>query len=179
MIIGLMGYARSGKDEVAKILVNKFGFERRAFADKIRDMLYEMNPMVGTEPLQIRIDSDGWEEAKRHPEVRRLMQKLGVAARNNISQNVWVIPVITSMEQTERYVISDVRFENEVYSIKAMGGEIWRIERPGVGPVNNHVSETGLENLSADRTLLNSGTLEDLEVLVKLRLDSYLAHQTN
>lgn len=179
MIIGLMGYAGSGKDEVAKILVNKFNFERRAFADKIRDILYEMNPMTGGEPLQIRVDSDGWDKAKQHPEVRRLLQKLGVSARTHIGENVWVNSALFKLFANNLYVISDVRFENEVNAIKIIGGEIWRIERPGVGPVNNHVSETGLDNLSADRTLLNSGTLEDLEVLVKLRLDSYLAYQTH
>ena len=178
MIIGLMGYARSGKDEVAKILVEKFGFERRAFADKIREMLYEVNPMVGGEPLQIRVDVDGWDEAKRHPEVRRLMQKLGVAARNHLSQNIWVIPVLMGLKDT-RTVITDVRFKNEADMIKGMGGEIWRIERPEVGPINNHISETELNDYAADRTLLNAGTLEDLETLVKLRLDSYLAYKSN
>jgi dephospho-CoA kinase len=48
MIIGLSGYSRSGKDEVAKILVEDYGFTRIAFADKIRELLYEMNPIVDT-----------------------------------------------------------------------------------------------------------------------------------
>ena len=33
-IIGLSGYARSGKDEAAKVLVEELGFPRVAFADK-------------------------------------------------------------------------------------------------------------------------------------------------
>lgn len=179
MIVGLMGYAQSGKDEVAKILVNKFEFERRAFADKIRDMLYDMNPMVGGEPIQMRVDADGWDKAKQHPEVRRLMQVLGVAARQHLSESVWISPALSNMSMTSRYVISDVRFSNEAYMIRALGGEIWRIDRPGIGPANKHVSEKQLESISADRTLLNAGSLEDLETLVKLRLDSYLAYQNN
>ena len=179
MIIGLMGYAGSGKDEVAKILVEKYGFERRAFADTIRHMLYDINPMVGGEPLQIRVDSDGWDKAKQHPEVRRLLQKMGVSARNYLGKNIWVNSTLKEMDITKRYVISDVRFENETYMIKTLGGEIWRIQRPEVGPVNNHISETELKDYAADRTLLNAGTLNDLETLVKLRLDSYLAYQNN
>ena len=46
MIIGLTGYARSGKDTVAQILVDKFGFTRVAFADPIRDFCYQVNPIV-------------------------------------------------------------------------------------------------------------------------------------
>ncbi len=45
MIIGLTGYAQSGKDTVANILVERYGFTRVAFADKIREFLYETNPM--------------------------------------------------------------------------------------------------------------------------------------
>ena len=46
MIIGLSGYARSGKDAVAQVLVSEFGFKRVAFADPIRDLLYEMDPKI-------------------------------------------------------------------------------------------------------------------------------------
>lgn len=179
MIIGLMGYAGSGKDEVAKVLVEKYGFERRAFADKIRDMLYDMNPMAGGEPIRMRVDSDGWDKAKQHSEVRRLLQTMGVAARNHLSETIWVSAALTNMDINKHYVITDVRFYNEFRVLKDISAELWRIERPGVGPVNNHVSEKELEKLSADRTLLNAGTLEELEQLVKIRLGSALANQNN
>lgn len=179
MIIGLIGYAQSGKDTVAKILTEKYGFERRAFADKIREILYELNPMVGGEPLQIKVDTEGWDKAKQHFEVRRLLQKMGVSARKNLSEAVWISAALKGMDPSKQYVISDVRFQNEAAIIKACGGEIWRIERPGVGPVNGHISEKEMENYLADRTLLNAGTKEELEALVQLRLDSYLAYKNN
>jgi hypothetical protein len=135
--------------------------------------------MAGGEPIQIRVDSEGWEKAKQHTEVRRLMQKLGVAARNHVHDKVWINAALTNIQLDKNYVITDVRFANEVHALRDMDAEIWRIERPGIGPVNNHVSETELQTLSADRTLLNGGTLEDLEVLVKIRLDSALANQNN
>ena len=46
MIIGLSGYARSGKDTVAETLVNEYGFKRVAFADKIKDLLYTMGDVI-------------------------------------------------------------------------------------------------------------------------------------
>ena len=162
MIIGLAGYAGSGKDTVAKILVDDYGFQRRAFADKIRDMLYEINPMAGGEPIQIRVDADGWDKAKQHPEVRRLLQKLGVAARNHLNSNVWVMPVLNDLGTTH-CVITDVRFENEAQAIISMGGELWRIERPGVGPVNNHISESELKDYTFDKLIINDGTFDDLK----------------
>lgn len=45
-LIGLSGYARSGKDEAAKVLVEEYGFQRIAFADKLREFLYALNPIV-------------------------------------------------------------------------------------------------------------------------------------
>lgn len=60
-IIGLSGYARSGKDEAAKILVEEYGFTRVAFADKLRDVLYALNPIVdirrGDVPLHVKTPS--------------------------------------------------------------------------------------------------------------------------
>ena len=46
MIIGLTGYAQSGKDTVAQVLVDNYGFNRVSFADPIRKLLYETNPML-------------------------------------------------------------------------------------------------------------------------------------
>ena len=178
VIIGLAGYAQSGKDTVAQILINKYGFERLAFADKIRDILYDLNPMVGGEPLQLKVDVEGWDKAKQHPEVRRMLQKLGVAARQHLDESIWVVPVLSNMN-TGNYVITDVRFDNEASMIRTCGGEVWRVSRPGVGPVNNHVSETQLDNISADRTLLNGGTVEELELLVQLRLESARANKVD
>jgi hypothetical protein len=66
-------------------------------------------------------------------------------------------------------VISDVRFKNEVDAIKAVGGYVWRVLRPGAGlggTAGAHVSET--EQLSMPDNMFNclidnSGTLKDLE----------------
>ena len=42
VIIGLSGYAQSGKDTVANILVQHYGYKRVAFADKIRECLFAL-----------------------------------------------------------------------------------------------------------------------------------------
>lgn len=55
MIIGISGYARAGKDEIAKILVEEFDFKRIAFADKLREVLYQLNPIV-----RGRVDNQGY-----------------------------------------------------------------------------------------------------------------------
>lgn len=45
MLVGVAGWARSGKDTVGSILVNR-GFEKVAFAEKLREFVEHMNPII-------------------------------------------------------------------------------------------------------------------------------------
>ena len=177
-IIGLSGYARSGKDEAAKVLIEEFGFTRVAFADKLRDFLYALNPMVdmvrkysATEPdgppvmLQEVIDHYGWDGYKEShfgQEIRRLLQRLGTeAGRQTLWDSIWIDAAFAGLPEDAKVVISDCRFPNEADAIKSRGGEVWRVKRAGVGPANNHPSETSLDSHLFAKVLLNDGTLDE------------------
>ena len=185
MIIGLTGYAQSGKDTVAKILVDQYGYTRIAFADKIRDFLYETNPMydsIAGEPLFVkaRVDRDGWEKAKQSPQIRRLLQNSGVAARKVFGDGFWVHEAMKTMLDYPwpdmNYVITDVRFLNEADMIRANNGQIWRIKRIGVDAVNAHVSESQMDDYPVDQIFTNNSSIEDLELMVKTRMQGVLSH---
>ena len=177
MIIGLSGYARSGKDEVAKILVSEFNFERVAFADAIRDLLYQMNPTINCTPLQTIVDAIGWDGAKQHIEIRGYLQRLGVGARKLFGENFWINQALNPhiyehpiVGVNKNIVVTDVRFTNEAEIIQALGGQVWRIKRHGVEPVNQHVSETALDDYKFDQILKNEGSLDELSALVRTRV---------
>lgn len=181
MIIGLTGYAQSGKDTVAKILVENYGYTRVAFADKIREYLYDMNPMVDNvafEPifLKDRVDRDGWEVAKKNPQIRRTLQNAGVSARKVFGEGFWVHEAMKTILDDPRpdmnYVITDVRFLNEADMIRANNGQIWRIKRLGVDAVNAHVSESQMDGYQVDQIFTNNSSIEDLELMVKTRMMS-------
>lgn len=167
MIVGLSGYAGSGKDEVAKILIAK-GWTRAAFADPIRDAIIMIDPFLESGMLTSHLVSQlGWDVAKNYsPKLRRMLQVMGTeVGRGLISENVWVDLVLKNLGHGD-YVITDVRFENEAAAIKEIGGEIWRVNRPGKGPVNDHISESAMDNYPFDYVLNNDADLEHLEVLV-------------
>lgn len=170
MIIGLTGYAQSGKDTVAKILVDNYGYTRVAFADKIREFLYETAP----DYIKLLVDEVGWEKAKKNQVVRELLQTTGVGARKVFGEGFWVHEAMKTMLNDPRpdlnYVITDVRFLNEADMIKANRGQIWRINRIGVTAVNSHVSETQMDNYPVDQVFVNNGSIEDLDVLIKTRM---------
>jgi hypothetical protein len=175
MIIGLTGYARSGKDTVANILIEEYGFTRLAFADKIRDLLVEVNPILSDGHRLNEILKDyGWEVAKAKTEVRRLLQDLGVGARKVFGDNHWIVEAFKDIDRSKNYVVTDVRFENEAEFIKSFSGQIWRIKRPGIEAVNAHVSESELDGYKSDQIFMNNGTIDDLTALVKTRMTGLL-----
>jgi hypothetical protein len=176
MIIGLTGYARSGKDTVANILVNNYGYTRIAFADKIRNLLVEMDPILENgHRLSSTLEEYGWEIAKAKPEVRRLLQSLGLGSRKLFGPGFWVHEAMKTMLNDPRldmnYVVTDVRFLNEADMVKANNGQIWRVKRTGVGAINNHVSESEMDHYKADQIFTNDGTIADLELMVKTRMN--------
>jgi hypothetical protein len=168
MIIGLIGYAQSGKDTVAKILVDNYGYKRIAFADKIREFLYETGP----DYIKYLVDEIGWEKAKQNRTVREMLQTTGVGARNVFGEDFWINQAFSGLRDLDNVVITDVRFTNEADYLKSYpGSQLWRVERNGVKAVNSHVSETQLDNYPfIDQTFVNNGTIADLEVLVLRRL---------
>jgi hypothetical protein len=178
MIIGLTGYAQSGKDSVANILVENYGYQRVAFADPIRDLLYATNPML-KEGYRVQglVDVYGWDRVKvDYPEARRLLQDLGVGARKTFGDMFWVKQALNGLQLfgEVNYVITDVRYPNEAKAIREYdNAQIWRIKRSGVIPVNAHASEIAMDGEKVDQIFLNNGTLEDLKVLINTRMRAY------
>lgn len=172
--VGLHGYAGAGKDSVAKIL-GDYGYTRVAFADKLREALYILNPIVlfdeygYDQHVQDIVDNLGWEDAKReYEEIRRLLQVLGTeVGREMISQNVWVDAAFKGLDKDTKYVFTDLRFENEHQAVDSRLGLLIKIERPGVEALNDHKSEKPLPDAWFDARINNDGTLEDLHTKVR------------
>ncbi len=183
-IIALSGFARAGKDEAASVLVNEFGFVQVAFADKLRDVLYALNPLViGRDVdghgknnkyyllLQQVIDAYGWQGYKETvygPEIRRLLQRLGTeAGRQTLWDTIWIDAALAGLDDDARVVVSDARFFNEFEAVRSRGGHIWRIDRIGVKAQSDHPSETeALDYPYFSLFLKNYGTLEEWKALI-------------
>ena len=166
-IIGFCGYATVGKDRIAQEFVEKGGFERVGFADALRSILYALNPKVelfnndyiGHWHIKNIVDDKGWDEAKKEPEIRQLLQRLGTeGGRAALGEDIWVKALFSSPHGA-RVVIPDVRFQNEADEIRRRGGIVVQIMRPGVGPVNSHASDK--IDFEADYFLMNDKTPEE------------------
>lgn len=171
-IIALSGFARSGKDEAAKVLVEEFGFKRVAFADKLRNVLYALNPIIeydrmGRQYIYVQnvIDEWGWDGYKETifgDEIRRLLQRLGTeAGRQTLWDSIWIDAAFANQPDDAKIVVGDCRFRNEAQAIRERGGKIVRVTRAGVGPANSHISEHDLDNFDFDFHISNDGTLDE------------------
>lgn len=174
VLIGLSGYARSGKDTVAKILQEKYEFTPLSFTTALNDVLLATDPYVdfdhqGPRRLSSVINNVGWERAKDvYPEVRRLQQRLGTdGAREHIDDDVWIQALYNNnvdLIENGLVAITNVRFPNELDFVKDfMGGYTIRVERPGYTPANGHISDTALDGYEFDVVIQNDGSLDDLE----------------
>lgn len=174
MIIALSGYGGAGKDSVADILVEDYGFKQYAWADTLRLAAAALDPIVEmTEDGKVMryneaLATVGYNTAKVvFPEVRVMLQRLGTeVGRQLIGDNVWVDATFRRIDNetftSDDVVITDCRFPNEAHAVKDRDGIVVRVERPGVLAANDHPSETSLDTWPFDYTIANDGTLDDL-----------------
>ena len=175
-LIGLSGYARSGKDTVAALLAKDHDFKTISFAKPMRDALEALNPYVSDEkgkypaPLKTVLAQYGWEGSKASvyaKDLRRLLQNFGTeVGRNQFGEDFWVDLSMKIADRQvalgHRVVFTDVRFPNEFEAIKQRGGEVWRLIRKDAKPANSHSSETALDGFEFDKYLYNDGTITEL-----------------
>jgi hypothetical protein len=125
--------------------------------------------------------------------VRTFLQKLGTEAmREGLHTNVWVNALFADYKPLKvrsadsfdletydgkypKWIITDMRFPNEMEAVKARKGITIRVVRNQIKTGNlvlEHPSETALDNAKFDYEIINDGTIEDLiekvkEILIK------------
>ncbi|MFJ5233948.1 hypothetical protein ACIQBJ_29105 [Kitasatospora sp. NPDC088391] len=179
--IALIGRARSGKDTAAGLL-REYGFTRLALADPLKRMAYDVDPVVGFELLGVQaptpvhlaeaVDRYGWEAVKdRFPEARRFLQRLGTEGiRRHVTADFWIKQVRRAAAAIGGpVVVTDVRFLNEVNTLRKAGLAVWFIDRGGAD--GDHPSEQlGAEH--ADRVVPNIGSLSDFHARIREALEA-------
>jgi hypothetical protein len=158
MLIGVTGYAQSGKDTAAQVMRDEYGFRIVSWADALRRDIAVLDPIIA--PNGTRLSDVGYmsyEQLKRDfPEYRRLLQVYGTDVHRTIDSDYWLKRTMQSIEEGENVVIPDVRFPNEAQVVD----HLLLVSRKGVGPVNDHPSDQGLAFPYADAEVYNNWTLE-------------------
>lgn len=169
-LVGLHGWARSGKDTSADFL-EEVGWERRAFADPLRSLALACDPAVCYSFLKdefVRyshvLEDVGYDEAKKqYDEVREFLQRLGNGARVVFGDLFWVERATVNVHPDSQIVWTDVRYVNEGNAVRALGGIVVEIQRPGTGPANEFEAQHhSMPDFQFDTVIHNDGSLDDL-----------------
>lgn len=162
-LVAFSGKAGSGKSTAASYLVEHHDFTRVRFAGPLKAML----AAVGLSDDEIEGDMKEKPCALLCGKTPRFaMQKLGTEyGRQVIGADLWVRlwkhAVEPHLVAGKPVVVDDCRFPNEGYAIRALGGKLIRITRPGAGQgAAGHVSE-GFDILPDD-IIENNATPADL-----------------
>lgn len=182
MIISLSGYSGSGKDTVGTILQQidrDSHWEIKKWAGKLKQVAELLTgiPVEKFEDQEFKKTNLGkqWNDRINNPmSVRDFLQKLGTEGlRDGLHTNTWVNALMADYKcvpadrapngwDCPNWIITDTRFPNEAQAIKDAGGIIIRVTRPGIGPVNDHPSETALNQWNFDYEIQNDSSLNEL-----------------
>ena len=179
-LIGLGGYAYSGKDAFADVLEKNLGWYKTYMSKALRESLEVLNPIVDmdfyTGSVKITrfkdiVDLLGYEKAKENREVRALLQRMGTeVGRKMFSEDFWLDlcfkDAVKQLEAGRNVVITGIRYPNELFAIQSLSGTSVWITRPENHAVNEHSSDNSLTPEDFDYTFKNEGALEDLETTV-------------
>lgn len=145
ILIGLTGYARSGKSTVAQILAQSHQFSRISLAEPLKAMTKALLSQAGVPHHLIPYFVYGNGKAVPIKELggltsRRIQQTLGTEwGREMIRQDIWIDIAMSKVREQfalgKSVVIDDVRFDNEVDAIFAEGGVITRVNNLKAVPV--------------------------------------------
>jgi hypothetical protein len=163
-IVGILGFAGSGKDTVG-VMFREAGYEKASFAASVKDATssifgWERNLLEGdtdeSRKFREKIDPFWTEHLGYEVTPRKMLQLLGTdACRNILGENIWVYSMLRNLDENKKYVITDVRFPNEIRTIQEAGGTLIRVRR-GAEPEWYDLSlrqntMSGEEELNSDR----------------------------
>lgn len=150
-IIGLTGFARSGKDtfqirskSLLKRINKNFICHRYAFADSLKEECDDF--------LIKNMGISSFTECTSEKNIiRPFLVTYGTHLRRKMDPECWikkVKPLIGSIDcltgKSDFIFITDVRFKNEAEWIKSTGGDLINISREGYGPANPEEDEQSL-----------------------------------
>lgn len=168
-------------------LEDQSGWEIKKWAGKLKEIatLITGLPMETWESQILKKQNlpSEWNVHGMPMTIRDLLQKIGTdAMRDGLHTNVWVNAFMSEYNcvpadrapngwDCPNWVATDTRFPNEAKAVKDKGGIMIRVNRPGIGPANDHISEVSLDDWKYDYVIDNNGTISDLAEKIKYILN--------
>lgn len=177
-VIGISGEMGCGKDTVADILVEHYGFRKVTIGKYIRKELSEATWLLQSGKIMPnsvrRLLREGGIQSRLNkltikpttPDARESLQWYGQMARIS-DPNHWTSQILCEIRDcgADNIVWCDVRMPDEAQAVRMLGGEMWNITRmlvrrriEYIRALRNHVTETALRDYEFDRVIRNNET---------------------
>jgi hypothetical protein len=177
-VIAITGRKGSGKDTAAQVLINH-GFPLVKFADPLKNMLRTLLSYRGADEVMIErlLEGDLKETPSEYLEgqtPRLAMQTLGTEwGRNLIGERLWTDSAKRRLSSVPHAVVTDMRFPNELRTVKELDAVVIRVVRPGLNYTDSskHASEGYIDDMPVDFEIINDGSISELhdKLLIGLR----------
>lgn len=138
-VIGLSGFAQSGKTAAALYLEKKYGVRRKHIAEPLRAMLAVLMQANGmsSEEITRYLEGDLKESVVPCLGVTSRYAQITIGTewgRELINQDLWANTWARGIQDDESVMNDSVRFPNEAEAIRQLGGIVIMIKRPGTKP---------------------------------------------
>lgn len=166
VVIGLHGAKGVGKDEFFKVAKRAFplhDIRKIAYADPIKNEVCRIFGLHNEQEYdwfkRIDVSFSLTGVARRNVEGRRVVREIGMMMRNyDEGQFVRYVESEIAKAPGAIWCITDLRFENELTSIRNLGGVVVKILREGIS-YDGHVTETEFSNDRCDYVINNQTNL--------------------
>lgn len=122
---------------------------------------------------RFREQMSGWGEQNCYTlPYRKLIQTVGTDICRALDEQVWIKRTMYEIAMNKKYggwnkfVVSDIRFDNEAKFIHNLLGSVWCVTSTR-GEDDTHSSEKGVDEKYISSIITNNGTLEELREGVK------------
>ena len=168
MIIAICGHKFSGKSTVARLLHNATSYRVVSFADKLKDVTCVLSGCTRED-----LEDYDFKETQlvpdylrpyclnaEKPTFRAFLQYFGSEVMRGVNDNIWIDCTLSNCGND--CIVSDCRFPNEAKAVKERGGIVIKVVRPLAKAEDAHQSETMIDEIAPDYTIVNDTTLENL-----------------
>lgn len=180
-IVSFAGRLKSGKSSLSEHLINNYDYHKIAFADFMKHSVSEAfeiplndlydpnkkekkfeNPILFDNVAAAKLgklvneDLSAFVNNQYYEEYRSLMQFLGTEVFRKIDPDFHVKKTLMSLNENKKYVLEDLRFQNEFKYLNSFNSKMFYLIRPYYWNYSNHSSETSLHWSQFKNIIYNS-----------------------